>query len=336
MGFLRKLLDRIAGAAPPEWTFVPSLTPVSGGTPPDSIKADECYVELYVESLRLNKARRFATRFDGVVYSFVTLSREGEARAELAALSKPAKLAELDSHSLDNVITVSKEMMGAVPWRGGRLGLEVGLFSIKKGNLLSPVLDYVTSVSTAAGVSFVGAVKPFLPLITAGLDLLAGQQQDTEIEIALDTDMPLTTSTTMAIIAAPKKDIDLSKLKLDPSDHKLLLDNKSLDYGYCVLSIRRVLQKTDFGEIPDLKEKYAAIQAAIKGNKIKDAEEALTAFRLATIASPDLIPSDAQGLVDRATKKVTAAFGAGGISRVHPDTPVESLSEIGLYEPSGG
>src|SRR5207249_8602919 len=96
-------------------------------------------------------------------YSFVTLSREGDTKAEFAAVSKPDKLAELDSQSLDKVITVSKQMMGAVPWRGGTLGLEVGLFSVKKGNLLSPVLDYVTKVSSTAGASFVGAVKPFLP-----------------------------------------------------------------------------------------------------------------------------------------------------------------------------
>ena len=45
--------------------------------------------------------------------------------AELAAGSKPAKLAELDAANLDRVITVSSRMMGAVPWRGGTLGLEL-------------------------------------------------------------------------------------------------------------------------------------------------------------------------------------------------------------------
>jgi len=333
VGFLGNLLKKIGGAAPTDMTFVPSLAPAAAAGPAEPIIADECYVELYVESLRLAQARKFATRFDGAVYSFVTLSREGDTKAEFAAVSKPDKLAELDSQSLDKVITVSKQMMGAVPWRGGTLGLEVGLFSVKKGNLLSPVLDYVTKVSSTAGASFVGAVKPFLPLITEGVDLLAGQRQDTAIEVAVDTDLTVTASTMLAMIAAPKGSIDPSKLTVDPSDHKLLLDGKPLQRGYCVFSIRRVLRKADYGEIPELKEKYAAVQTAIKANKIKDAEEALMVFRLATIASPDLIPSDAAALVDRATRKVKAAFGPGGISKAEREAPPEPLSNIGLYEP---
>jgi hypothetical protein len=198
------------------------------------------------------------------------------------------------------VITVSKQMMGAVPWRGGLLGLEIGLFSVRTGNLLTPILEYVTKVSSAAGASFVGAVKPFLPLITEGMDLIAGQREDTALEVALDTDIALQGGGVQAIIAAPKSSIDLAKVSLDAHDRKLLLDGKPLDRGYCVFSIRPTLQKSDYGEIPELKEKYAAFQAAIKANKMKDAQDALTAFRLATIASSDLITSDALKLVQKA------------------------------------
>jgi hypothetical protein len=332
MGWLGKFWGKIAGARPTEMLFVPSVPAPGVGWVGEAFEADKCYVELYVESLRLERARRFATRFNGVVYSFTSLPREGDTKAQFAAVSKPEKLTELDKNSLDRVITVSKQMMAPVAWRGGPLSLEIGLFSVKAGNLLTPILEYVTKVSSAAGVSFVGAVKPFLPLIAQGMDLIAGQQDDTELEVALDTDAALTVSAMAAIIDAPKNSIDPKKLSIDPNDHKLLLDGRPLDRGYCVFSLRRTLQKADYGEIPELKERYAALQAAIRSNKKKDAEDAMAAFRLVTLTSPDLITSDATELVRRAEEKLKAAFGPGGISATLRNQPPEPLSAIGLYQ----
>jgi hypothetical protein len=203
MGWITDLWKKVKGAAPVQMVYVPTLqAPAGFPSAGNAITADECYIELYVESCQLTEARKFASHFNGVVYSFVSLAREGDANAKLAAASKPDKLTELDKNSLDKVITVSKRMIGAVPWRGGSLGLEIGLFSVKTGNLLTPVLNYVTKVSSAAGVSFVGAIQPFLPLITEGMDLLAGQLEDTVIEVALDTDIVLSTGGVQAIIAA--------------------------------------------------------------------------------------------------------------------------------------
>lgn len=196
MGWLGNQMDKLAGAvagAPPvELTFVPSVA--AQGIPGigEAIEPDSCYIELYLESLRLARARVFATRFHAVAYSFVTLAREGEPRAQLTAVSKPEKLADLDKSSLDRVITVSKQMMGPTAFRGGPVSLEFGLFSVKSGNLMTPVLDYVTRVSAAAGISAVGAIKPFVPLITEGMDLIAGQVQDTALEVGVDTDLTLT------------------------------------------------------------------------------------------------------------------------------------------------
>lgn len=330
MGFLTEMWGKISGRPQLDLFFGPlPMSQESDGKPLDP---DACYVELYVESLRIKKARKFATTFHGLIYSFVTLAREGEPNAQLAAISKPDKLAQLDKDSIGNVIIVSKQMMAPVAWRGGKLGIELGLFSVKAGNLLSPILDYVTRVSSTAGVSFVGVVKPFLPLITEGLDMIAGQTQDSNLEVGVDTDINLKQTATYVIIDAPKDSIDLSRLSLDPKDKKLLLDGKSLDEAYCVFSVRRQDQKADYGEIPALKEKYAALQAAIRAGKQKDAEDALTAFRLEAIASQDLITSDAKLLVERAKDKVAAAFTGGGVSASLKKAPLEPLSAIGLYD----
>lgn len=333
MGALESLWKIISGQPQLDLFYaqLPAVLP-SDGKP---LEPDACYLELYVESLRLEKARRFATTFHGMIYSFVTLAREGDNNAQLAAVSKPDKLAKLDADSIGKVITVSKQMMAPVAWRGGKFGIELGLFSIKAGNLISPLLDYVTRVSSTAGVSFVGVVKPFLPLITEGLDMIAGQTQDSNLEVGLDTDMELTQTATYAIIDAPKDSIK-GKLTLDPGDRKLLLNGQPVKLGYCVFSVRRQEQKIDYGEIPVLKEKYTALQTAIRAGKQKEAEEALTAFRLEVIASQDLITKDAAQLIERAQQKVKAAFAGGGVSARRKtdeeEEPLEPLSAIGLYQ----
>jgi hypothetical protein len=332
MGWLKKFIWGVAGAPPLDLTFAPSIRAANAGIPGlgKTIEPDQCYVELYLESLRLARARKFATHFHGVVYSFVTLSREGEEKAKLAAISRPEKLVELDAGSLDRVIIVSKQMMGPTPFRGGPVSLELGLFSVKSGNLLTPLLDYVTRVSSTAGISYVTAIKPFIPLITEGMDLIAGQQQDTALEVGIDTDLTLTRGCVAAIIDRPDKSIDKSKLSLD-DDRKLLLDGGTLDCGYAVFSLRPTTEKSDYGEIPELKDRYAAIQSAIRTGNAKEAQDALASFRLATIASPDLISSDAAKLVEKARQKVKQAFPPGGFAAVGGGVQVETLSDIGLY-----
>ena len=175
-------------------------------------------LKTYLESLRLDRARVFMTRFHGVVYSFVQLPREGEARAQLAAVSRPEKLAELDKSAIDRVITVSKQMMGATAFRGGPISLEIGLFTVKSGNLLTPLLEYVARVSSTAGISYIGAIKPFVPLIVEGMDLIAGQKDDTALQVGVDSDFALTKSGAAAIIALPKGAIDVKKLSLTKTE----------------------------------------------------------------------------------------------------------------------
>ncbi len=193
-------------------------------------------------------------------------------------------------------------------------------------------MDFLSEISNAAGISFIGQAKPFLPLISKGMDLIAGQTEDTALEVAIDGTLQLTRACAFAIVAAPKGELDPKNLSIDPNDRKLLLKGEPLDRAYCVFSIRRTLQKADFGEMPDLKERYAALQSAIRSNDLKMAKDALTAFRLTAITSPDLIPVDANRLIEKATKRVADSFPGGGTSRKKDGAVETSLSEIGLYQ----
>jgi hypothetical protein len=58
----------------------------------------------------------------------------------------------------------------------------------------------------------------------------------------------------------------------------------------------------------------------------------LTFFRQTVVVCPDLISSDGQRLIDKATKKVADAFQAGGIAKTLVKRKPEKLGEIGLYD----
>ena len=314
MGWLSNLINKIVGVAPTDWTLVETLQDPGLEIAGKAVVSDKCYVELYVESLRLAKARRFATTFHGVVYCFASLARTGSNRAELASVTKPKNLAAMNSDDLDRVITVSKRVMGAMPWRGDPLGLELGLFSVKSGNLLTPLVDYISKISGKAGISVVTQLDPFLPLITEGLDMIAGQTSDTEIELAIDTDMSLTESRLCALIAIPKGKINLADLAVDEKDRKLLHKGQALNAAYCVFSIRRNDRNPDWGEIPALQKAYADFNRAIISGKRKEAEEALAGFNRQLIICPDLISTDKNRLKAKAREDLIAAFPGGGQS----------------------
>jgi hypothetical protein len=314
MGWLNNLLKKVSGAAPTDWTLLEDLPDPGLGISGKPVVPDECYVELYVESLRLEKARRFATSFHGVIYSFASLAREGANRSELASVTKPQNLATLDPKSLDRVVTVSKRIMGAMPWRGDPFGLELGLFSVKSGNLLTPLINFVTKVSDNAGITTLTKLNPFVPLITEGLDMIAGQSDDTAIELAIDTDMSLSKSRICALVAKPKGSVPSDELTIDPQDRKLLQNGSPFRGAYCVFSIRMTDRNADWGKISALQESFAQFNSALVAGRHKDAEEALAAFNRQVIVTPDLIEADKTRLKAKARDNLREAFPGGGQS----------------------
>jgi hypothetical protein len=334
MGWLNTLLNKIAGVAPTDWTLLNNVPDPGLGIAGKPMLPDQCYIELYVESLRLEKARRFATTFTGVIYSFASLARLGANRAELASVTKPQNLATLDANNLDRVITVSKRMMAAMPWRGDPFGVELGLFSVKTGNLLTPLINYITKVSEKAGITTAAVVNPFVPLITEGLDIIAGQTTDTAIELAIDTDLSLTQSQLCALVAKPKGTIDLTGLTIDSQDRKLLQNGKPLQAAYCVFSIRANDRNADWGSIPALQQSYADFTKAVASGKHQEAQDALTGFNRQVIVCPDLISSDKVRLQDKAKADFLAAFPGGGQAAT-PQTlqrfTQRKLADLNLY-----
>lgn len=336
MGWLTTLVHKISGAKVTDWTLLENIADPGLDIAGKPLAAGQHYIELYVESLRLEKARRFATTFHPLIYTFASLARQGANRAELSKVTKPQNLGTLGSADLRRVITVSKRMMPATPWRGDPYGLELGLFSVKAGNVLTPLIDLVASVSEKAGLTIVTKFDPFLPLISQGLDIIAGQTDDTELELAIDTDISLAESRLYALIARPKGTIDPASVTLDKADRKLLVNGKQLEAAYCVFSIRSRPDNPDWGTIPALRDAYADFTSAIVSGKHKEAEEALAGFNRQVIVSPDLTTTDKDRLRAKARADLRDAFPGGAQAAEGASTRKRfenrTLADLDLYD----
>jgi hypothetical protein len=336
MGWIKNFIDTIKGKQPTDWTFIEGI-PVAGspieGQP---IEQDRCYVELYVDSLKLGRVRKFATTFNGVVYAFAHTARQGDVPSKLSAVTQPQEIMNVGEADLNNVITFSKRMFKVIPWRGDPLDLELGLFSVKTGNIASDIADYVVRLSNTIAPGITSTFDPLLPLVTEGLDMMAGQTDEVELELAVDTSLQLSVGKHYALIRKPRQEIDKAKLSVADGG-RLLHDGRDIDASFCVFSIRPRRDNPEWGNIEDLRKRFDELKAAILAGKQSDAEDAMAAFRRAVIVCPDLIMEDKKKVIRLATDQMELAFAGGAISATRGGAGSlrdMSLGDLPLY--SGG
>ena len=67
---------------------------------------------------------------------------------------------------------LDQRLLGPVPYVGGDIQAEVGLFSVASGDLTGPYLKLLDLLSQAATVSFIGLALPFVEPIKQGINAL--------------------------------------------------------------------------------------------------------------------------------------------------------------------
>lgn len=342
MGWIKKIITTVAGKAPDDWTFVQGIPMADSQIAGRPIQPDECYIELYVDSLKLARKRRFATTFNGVVYAFGSTAVEGAPASKFSAVTQPQELAKLGETDLNNVITFAKRMFKVVPWRGDPLDLELGLFSVKTGNVAADLADYVVRLSNTIAPGIASTYAPVLPLVTEGLNMLAGQTDDVALELAVDTSLQLTQGQHYALIRKTRDSLNTDKLTVT-ADGLLLDDGTKLDASYCIFSIRPRPDNPDWGGIESLRTSYGELTQTIAAGKQKDAEDALAAFRRAVVVCPDLITADKKRVIRKAQDVMEMAFAGGQVAAAADaamlDTPAGpkpiselSFADLDLYD----
>lgn len=302
------------------------------------LSKDEEYVSIKVHSSRIVNVRKWTGKFYGAVHARSHYLHEGRGSVEYQTVLSPKLMKELDPDHLERVITVDKPILGPVPYIGS-LSVELGLFSVKGGDLAGPYIDLLTSLAETSGVGFFSTSLPFVDPLRKGMELLFGNNNQAELEIGLDKDWDRVETGTWLVIRVPKGTPLLKNLRLDPNDFGLINENGEAyrDQPYIVFAIEGSDRRDDWMNIPDLKNTWDAIGTAAKEGEQNKAEKLFGQFELIARWSPDLIPKDAQRLVDKARgrlphlQKETAIAGSRTILREHPLGEFETLDLYNLH-----
>jgi hypothetical protein len=337
MGWIGGLVEAVRGDDALDFVLTQALPVIVDGklmaSASERLGDDECYAEIFIEAIWLPKARKITGVYHGIVHAYSAIQREGEDKAKIAFVSSPVELSKVDPNSVGKVVTRSQRALGPIAWRGGSLDLELGLFSVKSHDLTTPFLDMISSISKHVGVSFVGPAASFMPLIRKGIELVTGAESAASLEIGLDINLVQPATGCYALIAADRRNIDEQKLSVDAKDKRLLLNGETFrDHPWLVFRIGKDDKRPDFGTVPDLKHALDAFRAAVRSRKRKDAEDALTYFRVTALTSPDLIRADAKRLAAKAEDVMKASFAGVMQSKTSPQHELPELGCLRIYD----
>jgi len=322
-----------------EWVFSPLAAAQVPEEPKanNAIGADDGYVTITLRSMRIVNVRKFTTKFYGVVHSFVSLDHSSGTDAVFQNVTTPSELKKIDPKNLDRVIAVNMPVIEQVPYRGGNVSLEMGLFSVKETDLAAPFIDLLETMSKQAGVAVISAAAPFVQPLKKGIDAIIGTDSDTILEIGVSTNFNPPKTGWFVIMRAPKEDNIVPSLMVTPTDFRLV-DKETAkpvkDYPYMVFTITHSRQRDDWFKLPYLKESYQKIQDALRQGKYTDAQEQLVVFKRAALTSGDLLLDDAlriNKLVEEKLKTVMdATMTAKSIKESIQLMP--ELEELPLYQ----
>lgn len=297
--------------------------------PPVDLVRDRDYVTIDLRSSRIVNVRKWTGKFYGSAHARVSYLHDSAGQVELQQVIVP-KLGELDALNVDRFIVVDKPIVGPVPYKG-RLSMELGLFSVKGGDLAGPYLDLLNSLATVSGVAFLAAAKPFVEPLQKGADLLFGNSDQSTLEVGVDKTWNDMRTGTWVVIRGPKLQVDVSRLRVDSSDGKITdaHGRPYKDFPYMVFRIGASRQRDDWMLIPELKTAWDSIRTAIQSGQPNEAETRLKTFTLQVELSADLVPEDAKRLADRARATMSKIQSEESISSLKTWFP--SFEDLGLY-----
>lgn len=301
-----------------------------------SISPEEGYLNIWLQSFRITSVRRGLKNFYGTVYSFISLpilDGNGGKKAEFQVTTTPGQLKNIDAAHVDRILVLNHRLLGPIPYRGGDVEVEVGLFSVKEADLTGPFLSILDSLSKTAGVSFISAALPFAGPLKQGIDLLSGTSSDSILEIGLSTVYSPGETGYFAVMRAQPNQVDASQFRID--NNRQLVDDKTgapiANYPYLVFRVEVSKQRDDWFLIPDIAAAHQALRAEIKSGVLSKINDAFAVFRRTALSSPDLVLADAQRLVAKTDADVKAVVGTAQTAATTGNT-IGELKDLALYQ----
>lgn len=333
MGWVRDFLRREPG----DWFFGPvqsldGTAPAAGNPPGTLVEPESAYLALYVESMRGAAVRVRGQAFYAAVTSACTVRSRSRQRAELLAVSTPESLRGVDPGHLDRVVVGTVPLLDAVPYRGGGLEAEIGLFAFPAGYLVGPYLDLLGDIAavTCAFLPPAGALAATALSAPArkGLDLLFGAATDARLEVGLAHAWSAPTTGYYAVVRAPEPPGGFRVR----AGRLLTADGGEVRDPHLVLRLDAQRERHSWAEVPDIRAAYQVIADAAARGDLVAAREALASFRRVAVFSPDLLAADGLRLHAKVEEQVRLAFPATGTSGDALPHGLPDLASIQLYE----
>lgn len=297
------------------------------------VEPESAYVSLYLESMRVSAVRLRGQTFYGAVTSTCTVVSRSGGKAELVAVSTPESLRGVDPAHLDRVIVGTIPLVDAVPYRGGGLDVEIGLFAVPSAYLTGPYLDLLGDIATVASAFLTPASAlagaALMAPVRKGLDLLLGAATEARLETGLAHTWQTPAPGNYAVVRSPAPD---GGFRVGAGNRLTNPDGSEVRAPYLLLRLDSQRERHNWTDIPDIASAYQEIADAARRGDLMAAKEALASFRRIAVFSPDLLVSDGQRLHDKVAEQVRQAFPATGTSGISPQHGFPDLADIRLYE----
>jgi hypothetical protein len=305
------------------------------GTVNQPIATDASYVRVYLRRMWIPKARNGFSKYYGAVHSDTGAYHSGAAKVvTFKQIVAPPELKDVSASTLDLAIVTTQELFGPSPYRGGRLQLNAALLAVKSGDLAGPFLDVLTGLATAAGVAYVKMAEPFLKPLTAGIDLLTGNDGTCQREIQLVANILAPRTGVYVVMRATASDVALSDLVVGPDYSLASASGKDLrKLSYMVFSIEASPVREDWKSIPDIRAAYDAVAEAVKDDKRDEYQTAMKLLTRTASLSDDLLLPHAQTLVAQIKQQMDALFGPA-LTAAAPGRAVPSLDSFDPFAKS--
>jgi hypothetical protein len=311
------------------WFFT-QLPESSGAPAPSPITANQAYIQVYLKSMRIPFSRKGLNKFFGAVHSYLSIPHISSVSSlEVNRIVVPQQLKDVDSNNVDKIISFNHLLLGPIPYRGGDLGLQVGLFSVKSGDLSAPFLNVLEGLSSALGVSYFTAALQFVKPLKDGISVLTNSSDNAQLEIGISGNFSNPASGIYIAVAAEKSALRNVSIQYNQNNFAIDFSNGE-DYPYIVIEIKASDIHETWFQIPDLNDNYAALQKAVKEGNYVAATELLATFERTAKICPDLLFTDGKRLAKVVKDQTNEIMGTTQVANLS-NKQLPNIDTISLF-----
>lgn len=269
----------------------------------------DVYAMVYLHSARLRHSRRITKVLQPVVHAGFKYMHVFEGEALREAVPKSDALAGLGE---ERVIIANLPLLGPIPYLGGGLGLQLGLFAVEARDLAAPFIDILAQATALLGGPRGGAnISELVKQALAALSGLDEHAMAAGIRTHLDTLVPgyyVVTSATQANLPKAR----LETMGIGDFETAPELNGKS----YVVLRIAVARENVECFRIEAIRKAYQACVEACNPMREKVLEEARRKLRWACLSSPELLIDDAERIANDLDVRILKLTGEAPGKRV--------------------